>query len=49
MGRKDDALKYVDQAIALNPSDLQLIANRGVILKEIGRTEEALKVYDFVI
>jgi len=44
-----DALKLIDQAIALNPNDGVTYSNKGNILKELGRYEEALAALDTAI
>jgi len=41
MGRADEALASFDRALALNPSYAEALDNKGVLLIELGRTEEA--------
>jgi tetratricopeptide (TPR) repeat protein len=45
LGRYEDALATSEQAIALDPGDSLLQANRGTILAMLGRDEEALASY----
>lgn len=44
--RFDDALDYLDRAIALHPRYAGAHANRGVALRKLGRIAEALAAYD---
>jgi len=46
LGRREEALRDYDQAIALDPTYAQAYSNRGLTLAELGRREEALRDYD---
>ncbi len=46
LGRLEDALTGVDQALALQPGHAEALSNRGTILSDLGRHDEALAVYD---
>jgi len=42
MGRREEALTDLNQAIRLDPTLAQTYSNRGVVLAKMGRREEAL-------
>jgi len=46
VGQSDRALVSLDQAITLNPRYVEALIHRGVILGEMGRTEEAQQSFD---
>jgi protein O-GlcNAc transferase len=46
LGRRDEALKTYDRALALRPNHAPTLYNRGVTLQRLHRLEEALQSYD---
>jgi predicted O-linked N-acetylglucosamine transferase (SPINDLY family) len=44
-----EALASFEQALALEPRNVQALYRRGVMLNELGRTDEALATYDRVL
>jgi len=44
-GNLDDALKAIDTAIALDPNNPDYYNLKGVILKQMGRTQESLEMF----
>ena len=49
MEKLDDALKYYDKAIELNPNNIYAFINKGNALAKLGKNEEALRCYDKAI
>ncbi len=49
MGRYDDAIKYFNRALEIDPSYIKALSNKGVVLNKLGRYEEAIKCFDKVI
>ena len=45
-GNPDLALKYFDQAIKINNKNSAIFNNKGIVLKELKRFEEAIQNYD---
>lgn len=45
----DDALYYIDAAIASQPHNLAALNNRGAILRALGRHAQALETYDRIL
>jgi tetratricopeptide (TPR) repeat protein len=46
LGDRETALKILEEAISLNPSYASAWHNKGEILHELGRDEEAVQCYD---
>ena len=49
LGRFDEALAYIDSAIALKPNNTWAVYNRGNVLKKLHRAEDALASFDQAI
>jgi tetratricopeptide (TPR) repeat protein len=45
----DEAMGYFDRAMQANPKDPVPLFNKGVCLRDIGRKQEALEVFDQVL
>lgn len=45
-GKHEEAIKYYDAALKLNPSDHFSWANKGLSLNKLGKPKEALKFFD---
>ncbi len=45
----EDAIKFYDGALAIDPSHSESLFNKGVVLQMLGRIEEALDCYEMVI
>jgi tetratricopeptide (TPR) repeat protein len=45
LGQSDRALKELDRALELNPSYVEALLHRGLVLNELGRTEEAEEAF----
>ncbi|MGQ0793849.1 MAG: tetratricopeptide repeat protein [Deltaproteobacteria bacterium] len=45
-GRYEDAIKFYDKAIELDPAYVWARRNKGLALSKMGKREEALKLYD---
>lgn len=45
----DEAMVYFDRAVQSNPKDVVPLFNKGVCLRDIGRKQEALEVFDQVL
>lgn len=45
----DEAMGYFDRAVQSNPKDVVPLFNKGVCLRDIGRKQEALAVFDQVL
>ncbi|HET9949729.1 MAG TPA: tetratricopeptide repeat protein, partial [Longimicrobiales bacterium] len=46
LGRLDEALEHFDAALAQNPSYAEAHLNRGIVLKDLGRAEEAAEAFE---
>ena len=46
LGRHDEAIRFYDTALAIEPSAAQIWNNKGSALSAIGRSEEAIRCYD---
>jgi tetratricopeptide (TPR) repeat protein len=46
IGRCDEALKWIDHALAINPFNAADLRNRGILLARAGRKADALASYD---
>ncbi len=45
-GRYQEALKYFDEALRIQPNNLKALFNKAVMLQMLGRHAEAIKYYD---
>ena len=45
-GKYDDALKFYDEALKVQPNNLKALFNKGVMLHMIGKPGEAIQYYD---
>ena len=45
-GQNEAALTASEQALALNPNDIEAIVNHGIVLSQLGRLDEAVAQYD---
>ena len=48
-GLFSEALRYLSEAVSLNPADIGVLTNFAVILQSLGQTEDALATYDRVL
>ena len=48
-GKHEEAIKYYDKILELNPNDEKALVNKGSILKDLERYEEAIKYYDKIL
>ena len=46
LGRHEDAIARLDQALALDPKDITAWLNRGILLRNLGRYEDSIGGYD---
>ena len=49
LGRRDEALDCLTEAVALNPAHLRALAQRASLLEEMTRLEEALTAWEQVL
>ncbi|MDI3550410.1 MAG: hypothetical protein PWQ15_1513 [Methanobacterium sp.] len=49
MGKLEDALKYIEQALKIEPNEWDVINYQGLILMDMGRREEAIQCFDRII
>ena len=49
LGKYDEAIKYCDKAIEINPNFAWAWINKGNALFELGKYDEAVKCYDKAI
>jgi tetratricopeptide (TPR) repeat protein len=47
--RYDEALKFYDEALEIDPNHLQSMFNKAVVLQMLGRVGDALKCYDLAL
>jgi Flp pilus assembly protein TadD len=45
-GNFEDALSFFEQALLLNPDNPDLWNQKGVVMRSLGRYDEALECYD---
>ncbi|MGQ0606778.1 MAG: tetratricopeptide repeat protein [Candidatus Nitrosotenuis sp.] len=45
-GNFDDALSYFEQALVLEPSNVQIWNQKGVTLRSLGRYDDALECFN---
>ncbi len=45
-GKFDDALGFFEQALLLNQNDPDLWNNKGIVLRSLGRYEEAIECFN---
>jgi tetratricopeptide (TPR) repeat protein len=48
-GRYEEAIEYLDQALAIEPNNFGALTNKGVALDNLGRYQEAIEYYDRVL
>jgi len=48
-GKNEEAVKYFDRVLAIEPDAVDALNNKGVALAELGRYEEAVKYFDRVL
>ena len=46
LGRYEDAIRYFDQALEIDPRNVAVLSNKGNCLDSLGRYEEAIRYYD---
>ena len=47
--RHEEAIKYYDKILEVNPEDQKALLNKGSVLKDLERYEEAIKYYDKIL
>lgn len=47
--RYEEAIKYYDKILEINPNDEKALLNKGSVLIELDRIEEAIKYYEMII
>ena len=47
--RYEEAIKYYDKILEVNPDDQKALLNKGSVLKDLERYEEAIKYYDKIL
>jgi len=47
--RYEEAIKYYDKILEINPEDQKALLNKGSVLKDLKRYEEAIKYYDKIL
>ena len=48
-GRYEEAIKYYDKILEINPEDQKALLNNGSVLIELDKFEEAIKYYDKIL
>ena len=48
-GRHEEAIKYYDRILEVNPEDQKALLNKGSVLKDLEKYEEAIKYYDRIL
>ena len=48
-GRYEEAIKYYDKILEIDPEDQKALLNKGSVLKNLERYEEAIKYYDKIL
>ena len=48
-GRYEEAIKYYDRILEIDPEDQKALLNKGSVLKDLERYEEAIKYYDKIL
>jgi tetratricopeptide (TPR) repeat protein len=49
LGRSEHAIQYYDQALAIDPHNVDALNSKGLAIEDLGRSEEAIQYYDKVL
>ena len=49
LGQNEEAIRYFDKVIAIDPNDVDALINKGSTFIILGKYEEAIKYYDKVL